>query len=112
MAAVTPFIHFTFSYYQADLPKNELHAAKFFLKLMVTNMLKKFSIFYGTCMFFILFCHHNRKFGYTIHPQFLTTCFSSLSHSDQFDFYIHLYMFAIIPIMGQCLHTGILDFTF
>jgi hypothetical protein len=31
-------------------------------------------------MFFVLFCHHNKKYGYTLYSSFFATCFGSLSH--------------------------------
>jgi hypothetical protein len=34
---------------------------------------------------FILFSHHNRQYGHTIHLLFLTTCFGSLSHHQVSD---------------------------
>jgi hypothetical protein len=46
-----------------------------------------FSIILRVWNFFILFRHHNRKYGYTTHSSFIATYFSSLSHHQVFDLF-------------------------
>jgi hypothetical protein len=52
--------------------------------LLISRLLhSNSSTHYNT--FFILFRHHNKKYGYTVHFLFFATYFGSLSHLQVFD---------------------------
>jgi hypothetical protein len=60
------------------------------------------SVFCGYFIFFFIsFHHHNGKYGHTIRLSFLATCFSSLSHHQEFDFVIHLHFSGSIPKLAS-----------
>jgi hypothetical protein len=90
---------------RSDIHRKPIRSFAVVLLTFVTYLLALSHIFASYCVWnlFILFCHHNRKYGYTMLLSFLT-CLGSLSHHQVFDFLQSPVFICWYSYIGQCLH--------